>query len=521
MWSALCQINSSSEAMSMKNRIVGLKLSGDNRTVATDAYVFLMLLMFPLFTGFRGYAATTVSKYLFFTVVTALWLVVLAFFTVKDRLRFGKPTARQICALIFMALCCLSWALSPYRWESVIGSGRYDGLVTLLLSALIFLGVSAYGSFRRCHAVAFAVSITLCCLVALLQLFGFDPLWLFPGDLCYYDSNIRFSGEFLGTVGNVNLLSAMLSLAIPLFFALAADDGRRASLLYNIPLFFSTLILAMSKVSGGALSVAVCALIAPALLLCSMPRLRRGLVSAGVCLLALSVTFAFHADYGEGVLSYGFAFGKKVLLCLASSAVCFAASGVAVFVNSSPKERTMRMVFLALSAAAFVAALLIVWFWRGESGTVYELSRLLHGQVDDSFGSSRILIWRKTLALIPQRPLLGGGPGTLALRLDVNFSRYVAETGKTISTVVDNAHNYYLQLLADIGVLGLLSYLALIAGCIFSALLRKNARPLILAVLCYCIQDFFGLGLCIVSPIFWIFLGLTQSGLNINFVSEE
>ena len=46
---------------------------GDARRNATDIYVFVMLLVFPLFTGFKGYAAVTVSKYLFFVICTALW----------------------------------------------------------------------------------------------------------------------------------------------------------------------------------------------------------------------------------------------------------------------------------------------------------------------------------------------------------------------------------------------------------------------------------------------------------------
>ena len=139
----------------------------------------------------------------------------------------------------------------------------------------------------------------------------------------------------------------------------------------------------------------------------------------------------------------------------------------------------------------------------------------MHGQLEDSFGSSRILIWRSVLALVPERPLLGGGPGTLALRLEMSFSRYVPETGQTLSSFVDNAHNEYLRLLADTGALGLLSYLALLLCAFARCLRRRGVRPvssaLLLSLVCYCIQDFFGLGLCLVSPLFWILLGLSQA----------
>ena len=43
----------------------------------TDRYISLMLLVFPLFTGFQGYGDITRSKYLFFLTVTSLWLLAL------------------------------------------------------------------------------------------------------------------------------------------------------------------------------------------------------------------------------------------------------------------------------------------------------------------------------------------------------------------------------------------------------------------------------------------------------------
>lgn len=507
----------------MSNIAARLKTGGPRQAV-TDAYIFLMLLIFPLFTGFRGYAAITISKYLFFVTATAAWLLALAVFSGKKGRLPRSATPAQLCAVIFMAACCLSAALSPYRLESLIGSGRYDGLVTLLLSALIFLGVSAFGCFRPCHAAAFGVSSTVCCAVSALQLLGLDPLWLFPGDLCYYDAHIRFTGEFLGTIGNVNLLSSMLCLAIPLFFGLAVTQPEKAALLYNIPLFSSVLILISSKVSGGVLAAGLCALAAPALLVRSIPALRRSLISAAVCLAAIAMALSFIAVYTDGTVLCSFGITPLSAVCLVLAAMCLILFPLTRLVRRPPPERSLRLFFLTLGAAALIALLGVIWFWRGTSGTMYELSQAMRGQLEDGFGSSRILIWRKVLDLVPEHLLLGGGPGTLALRLDVSFSRYVPDTGNIISTFVDNAHNVYLQLLADTGVLGLLSYLALLVCSLLVCVRRGHtgsSAPLLLAVACYCIQDFFGLGLCIVSPLFWIFLGLTQSGGNIHFDSED
>ena len=126
-------------------------------------------------------------------------------------------------------------------------------------------------------------------------------------------------------------------------------------------------------------------------------------------------------------------------------------------------------------------------------------------------GSSRILIWRECLRLFPERPLLGGGPDTLALRVDVHFSRFVEETGKTLRSGVDNAHNEYLGCLINTGLAGLAAYLCLLfMGA--RSWLKKSGKPLTCALglgcLCYCVQGFFALGLPLVSPLFWLSLAL-------------
>ena len=44
----------------------------------TDGYIYLMLFLFPLFTGFEGYANITFSKYVFFVSASALWLITIS-----------------------------------------------------------------------------------------------------------------------------------------------------------------------------------------------------------------------------------------------------------------------------------------------------------------------------------------------------------------------------------------------------------------------------------------------------------
>ena len=185
-------------------------------------------------------------------------------------------------------------------------------------------------------------AVTLCCAVALLQLAGLDPLGLFPGDLTYYDSGVRYSGTYLGTIGNTNILDAVLCLAVPVFAVSAARE--RALRWLFLPLALSLAVLALAGGDGAYLALGSTVLAA----LVFLPRTARGR------------RFGLLAAFG-----------------LTAAAVC------------------------------------AVWLYPGESGTLHELRCALEGKLDDSFGSSRVLIWRETLALVPARPLLGGGPGSL------------------------------------------------------------------------------------------------------------
>ncbi len=485
-----------------------MALPEDRRERATDIYILLMLLIFPVFTGFSGYASITISKYLFFVTTSILWLGYILILTVRSGEVFGKFSFCQRCILAYMGICCISAILSENRAYTLLGAGRFDGLISTLLYCSAFLGVSRFGHFSKKHAAAFAVSMSICSAVAILQLFGLDPLGLFPGELCYYDAHIKFSSEFLGTVGNVNLLSAVLCLAIPLFACITVGS----SYLWLMPMFLCAFVLFASKVAGGTLALGLTVLASAPFVIADLKSLKRALKTLAVLLTAAAAALAMRAEYAQGLVDISFVLGKGTLLCTLAAALSGAIAFLPFELEISAK--TLRTFFAVLAVFIVLAVSIGAYFYTGSSGTLYEFSQLLHGNFDDSFGSSRILIWKETLKLIPEHPILGAGPGTIGLRLDIHFSRLVEETGETLSSYVDNAHNEYLGILADCGIAGFCAYLLML----LSAFIKQLKKPLTFercalgtAVFCYCVQSFFGLGLCLAAPLFWVLLGLFES----------
>ena len=486
----------------------------------SECYVFVMLTLFPLFTGFKAYANITLSKFLFFVISSAIWLTAL----VLARGRF--PQRRQLSApmkwmLAFLCLCCLSALLSPHRAESFWGAGRYDGLFSWLLYGGVFLACCAHGHWKPWHSFGFAVAVGLCSLVAIGQLMGHDPLGLYPGDLNFYDGHVRYIGQFLGTVGNTNLLSSVLCLAIAYGAGHILSAEERPSALWLVSMGLAMFVLTASGVSGGLLALAMGGAVACVWLLDSQQRLCRGFGLGAVLLGCAGLALAFQGS----AESWRFVFERKSLLMMMCSALSLSLClFLCVYSGPFPPAQRLRRGWLLVLLFSAVGLLALLWFWEGEQGTLYEFSQILRGNFDDRFGSSRLRIWKRCLALAKERPLLGHGPGTLALVMDIEFSRVVDGSGRLLSSTVDNAHNVYLQILCESGLLGLAAY----GGILLSSLRlwyrqRHSSRTqaLGLAVVCYAIQSFFNLELCLNAPLFWIFLGLFVSEIISSSYLED
>lgn len=469
----------------------------------TDIYIIIMLLIFPLFFGFATYRSITVSKFAFFLGCTGLWAAALAVLLLRRGARFPFA-APQWAALAYLLLCLLSWLCSPNRATALLGAGRYDGLLGSFAYVLIFLGISAFARPRPLYAQCFALSVSLCALLSLLQLADLNPLGLYPDGLRYYDSGIKYSGAFLGTIGNTNLLDTLLCLALPLFCALYVCGHGPWCLppvLLNLP------VLWKAGGDGGKLALALTLLAALPLLLTKPSRIRRALRCGAYILLVSALSLYWQPAAGNGL---------RFSLCpgvpwLAAAAVLLMALSFLPEPKRCPASGTLCRVFLGLALLLLLGGLSAAYFAGPEAGTRYELGQLLRGHVEDSFGSSRIQIWHACLSLLRERPLLGGGPGTAALRLDIAYSRYVPETGQTLRSFVDNCHNVYLAVAVNSGCLALAALLilgVLIARRCFRRRETAMTLPLGLGALCCAIQEFFGLGLCITMPVLWIFLGL-------------
>lgn len=373
-------------------------------SVLTAAYLAILLSIYLLYPGRGGYQTITAQKWSAYLLITGMYIAAMLLLhlelAIVGAARLPAPTMLrktlglpQKFILLYLFATVLSTLFSEFRQTAPWGGGRCEGLAAIALYCLSFLLVSAYGQPKRWMLWLYAAAISVNCVLCLLQFAGLNPLHLYPEGMNYYGANTQYAGEFLGTVGNADILSAVLSLSISAFWAaILRMKGCRERYFLLIPLALCLVVLLRAFVAGGILGVT-----------------------------------------GAVVLS-------------------------APLMTDDKRRR--KWALICVITALIAAAAAVYCFGSRMCGFLYEASELMHGRWDNRFGTGRIYIWRNVIQLVPEHLLLGGGPDTLGLRTDAAFERYDETLGILIHSAIDTAHNEYLNILVNQGLLALLSYLA-------------------------------------------------------------
>lgn len=182
--------------------------------------------------------------------------------------------------------------------------------------------------------------------------------------------------------------------------------------------------------------------------------------------------------------------------------------------------KAQRKIILLITSIIFIVGFATIYLSDIDSGFIFEIRALLHGDFNDAFGSGRIYIWKNVLKEIPKNILFGTGPDTMLKANIQPFVRYDKSLDAAIIGQIDIAHNEYINILFHQGVFALMSYMALVI-LVVNKWLKYGDKFKYIGILgsslvCYLIQAFFGFSSCAVSPLFWIIMALIISTLNIK-----
>ncbi len=331
-----------------------------------------------------------------------------------------------------------------------LGTSRHEGTLTVAIYVLCFYFVSKFFAADKKLIYIFGGSVSVFSIICILQLMGFNPFSMYPEGYNYHDAYTAYSGAYLGTIGNVDFVAAFLCIAIPLLAIAVLKLKDRARRWLLLPLGLSLTVLFWMGVLAGLVGV---------------------LCGAAVCL--------------------------PVLL---------------------PVGKRGRVMLWLLLAAGTLGGVALLYFADLGGGLLHELHLLLRGQAADTFGSGRLYIWKNVWERLGEALWFGHGPDTMALAQIPPFERYDAQLELQIVAAIDAAHNEYLNILYHQGIFALTAFLGML-GCAFGRFVH-NARTSSAvamaggAVLCYCIQAFFGISQPLTTPFFWIMLGVLTQKYN-------
>lgn len=266
------------------------------RTAETvsDVYLALMLSAFLLWTGPDGYTKILEAKYRLFLLLTIVYCAAAALSALRQirtvcfckLLRTVRPAEWLMLGYVLCSL--LSTFLSPWRADAWLGLSRREGLLTLALYGAVFLLLGRLARPKAWLLDVFGAAMSLCCLLALWQLAGGNPLGLYPKGLAYSDAGTAYSGAYLGTIGNTDLLAAVMCVAVPAFFY-GAWKLRRCWLL--VPLTLCVTVSVRMNVSAGLLGTAAGLVLPLPLALDEKKRRAATIIIGGVLLAAFLAVF--------------------------------------------------------------------------------------------------------------------------------------------------------------------------------------------------------------------------------------
>ena len=428
--------------------------------------------------------------------------------------RYFRDNPAELYLALFLFTAAVSCVASADPHAALTGErGRYMGFLMFLAIGLAYFFVAHCGRLTHTVAVVFGVSIAVMSVISFLQFCGADPFGLYENT----KETVRIN--FMSLVGNKDVYYSYLALAVPFaMYAAFGAEERKETVLWAAVVFFGFIGVFACNSDGAYLGI-LPAFLVLFFLFC---RDKQGLLTY-VLLLAMFFAAGLPVALTKSAIAqFGIAesFVMRMLLrpwiCAAGFLVCAAAYVVVRLVNAPPLfYRILRIAgacAVGAAAAAVVGAFIRFTFIDRETdiGGFSEFLRY------DSlyWGNKRGYVWSRLWQLYREFPLyrklIGYGEDTVELLMQQNFNEEMLRlTGMNF----DNAHNEFLQYLMTHGLLGLISYLLFAVSAVAAALRRggRYQKAAALSCICYMAQSSVNILQSITTPLFFVFLALTQT----------
>ena len=564
-------IKDSSYYINLLNKDFGMK---------SDLFICLIFSLFPLI--INDYTNVTSVKYTTFLCMSLLLIGAVLFsfggmcldgFRFKIRFKKSFLLSPDFFLLLFLLFNFISVIFSPYKnlknfdgqSSLLYGSGRYDGLYTLLLYIAVYFIISNFGDFKVKHIIIIAVTAFIMCSISLIQLSGVNLLDFYP----------NFKGgviSFISTVGNIDIFSGLFCIFVPILVTsyIMLDNTIVVNSIILISQVFSIYCLFETGVSSGRIALIFTLIVLTPFVFDKVNKTIRLLFVFSALSIALFLYRILEFDYSY---YYRKTFFKIVFDTVSQILIVFSILFILVgfLLKFIAKRNLFKTLFIKLIAAVLILFFAVFTFaytfsylpikstvvynptqpkvqssqqnnnqsssqqknqqtssqkenpqkqtvnqdLQGGQGLAQEFSDFLQGNINESSGSYRIAIWKNSILMGMKNPIFGTGIGTFL----ETFENFIEGSElDEILELTDVAHNEYVHLFCTVGLTGLISYLGFLLSLAIKSFknIRKNPYILILgsAVLCFSAQAFFSFNVVIITPFFWVCAALLHKKIK-------
>ncbi|MBQ9976263.1 MAG: O-antigen ligase family protein [Clostridia bacterium] len=223
---------------------------------ATSIYLYFLTGFFPLVFSPDGFSNIFATKRFFFVTSTLIYLASIIVLCIVKRYR---PRLNIPCyfAIGYLVTTVISALVSEHFPKTLLGTSRFEGLFTVFLYVAVFICVSLFGNISSGIQYTLIGSSFIFGVICVLQLQGLNPFGLYPSNMTFFDGGVRYSGSYIGTIGNADLVGAYLCIVIPLLFFILIRSRIKLKALALFPL--ATLIYTAMKMSVSACIVGLAA----------------------------------------------------------------------------------------------------------------------------------------------------------------------------------------------------------------------------------------------------------------------
>ncbi len=517
----------------IKSKNVYTSPSNSNYTVRqaiVNYYIFLMFTAFPLFFT-NGYFNIRHDKYYLFLGLSFVFIIAqcaIFAFTINDNPNgsenaSAKPwyttlSVTDFAVIALLISCTVSTIFSPYPETALFGTqGRNNGLLLIIVYAAVYFIITRNFNYKKYIFISFAAVSAIVFLLAILNCFSVDPLGMYVGI-----SDEKTLGNFTSTIGNINLMSSYICIALPVMITMSVlTNNNRIRTLYLAVCGLGFAALMTSDSDSGILGIGVFLIVYFIWFSRKIKRLKRYFLSITVILAFAKLLRLFSLAFNDNskeidVLQRFFIYSNKSYILLVLFAVITAL--LYLLDNKRPDivlPKTVPIILSVFTALIIISTLIMFIYFSffDVTTSLGSFERLL--RFNDKWGTHRGYMWIRSMCIFKDasiyEKLFGVGPDNFYYA----FSPYFSGLQKYGDSSTNAAHNEYINYLITIGITGLTAYLTVIGATVVRAIKVAKNNPLamvcISAVICYFVQAIVNIAQPITTPLFIIFIALSEA----------